>query len=298
WGGALLLGLAGLISPYGIVNIGYHPPFIFMNYAVILDYLRMPAKLRDTIGEFTPTILARGITSWIWFGLFILIIKNFRWRHIKNDSGNLLTALIFAYESVRAIKFVSLFAVGSLPYILKHITPSIYSLSPRAFKDKQPLNVVILTFLTAMALWYTLRGSPWLNNNEGFIHQYCPVHACEAIARAGIKPSSGRSHIRVLTHFNHGGWCRWILYLNDPEHDYRVTTDGRTQAVAPETFYESFDLYRARNNWAETLNRYDPDVALVSKSSALVQFMIRDPSEWKLLYHDNHFAVFLPLKKQ
>ncbi|RMG40689.1 MAG: hypothetical protein D6719_10240, partial [Candidatus Dadabacteria bacterium] len=33
WGGALLLGLAGLISPYGIVNIGYHPPFIFMNYA-------------------------------------------------------------------------------------------------------------------------------------------------------------------------------------------------------------------------------------------------------------------------
>ena len=141
--------------------------------------------------------------------------------------------------------------------------------------------------------------NPYNQSDQALREEVVPVKLCShldvygsnLVPRADLK----RDHIRVLTHFNHGGWCRWALYEKNKSANYKVTTDGRTQFIDPSFFMEGFDLYRLKKEWRKTFEEWAPDMVVAQIDSALAQFMYYTQSEkgWKLANRDETFAVFV-----
>src|ERR1019366_9539131 len=77
----------------------------------------------------------------------------------------------------------------------------------------------------------------------------------------GLSPHPPRDHIRVLVDFNYGAWCRWVLYQERPDADFRVTTDGRTQWAPFQRDFASFAIENASGEWLPELKHWDRESA-------------------------------------
>ena len=55
WMGFCFLGLSGFLTPYSFIPVGDSPPYFFINYALLWDYLSMPSRLKAVICEFRGT---------------------------------------------------------------------------------------------------------------------------------------------------------------------------------------------------------------------------------------------------
>lgn len=290
--GFMLLALSGFISPYGVLPLmhtGEHP--FWINYALLIDYLLMPETLQNLIGEMKNVFAAKGILPFLLLLEVALFGRLFTVNLLKDRFGALVLFLFTLLLSIRSLKFVAVFAIFSLPWLAR-------ALSVRfEMKTSKPVMEKAFLFLVSLSILYFggMAGYhfPYVNSKYSHIEAMLPIKACREMAKLNLSPRSG-SHVRVLTHFNYGGWCRWILDEEAPKKDFRVTTDGRTQWVDPARIKASFDLFSLKGAWRDTLRNWNPDVALVWKQSQLAQLMALDSTNWKLVYQDSSFAVFLP----
>jgi len=291
WGGLILVSFAGFLSPYGIFS---STGSYLANYVVIYDYLVMPKKLREFINEFKP-----GLSAETFVPLLILFCTalSFRFENFKKLSakaGDSILAITALILSIRALKFISLYGIFAAPIVSRNMSTLFRKSLPITdlYLKRFSLPLFAASFIYISFHVYT--SAPWVLDNSSYMDEYLPIKACAKIPTLDLSLKTGRDHIRVMTHFNYGGWCRWIAYETDPNFNMKVTTDGRTQLVPVKDYEASFDLYRLKNNWAQTLIKWSPDVVLVEKSSALAQILIRAPQEWKLVHEDPFFALFLP----
>jgi hypothetical protein len=295
WGGLALLGGAGLVSPYGLLPVDAPPAFALMNYALIYELLTMPSALKETIHEFKSALAADAPIPLLMVVYVALMARTFRWRRSAAELPSALLAGLGVLLAIGSLKFVSVFALFSLPYVVGQVgVPSARRL-PRWLatgSGLEPLLVGILLLTSlAHAAWYF----PWTAPNDEYIHDWQPVDACRQIAHLELPPPK-HGHYRVLTHFNHGGWCRWAIYQENPAADFRVTTDGRTQGVPPQHYLDAYDVYNVRNAGLATLQRWNPDVLVVPKSTALANFLAMATGDYRLVYQDDNFAVFVPTR--
>ena len=86
------------------------------------------------------------------------------------------------------------------------------------------------------------------------------------------------------------------MYLRDPRFDVRVTTDNRTQGVPEYHYVKSYDLFGLRNEWAQTLEFWNPEAAIVDKTYPLATYMALAKGRWKMVAQDNNFALFVPAR--
>ena len=291
WSGFLLLCLAGFVSPYGLIPAGIELPSPLLNYAVLWDYLTMPLKLKETIGEFRGSLASEQFTPWVVLLVLVYMVRSFSLKHAKVRLPQFLTALVFGFLAIRGLKFVSLFAVGMLPWCIS-LRRDLFGAN---LTTSARLSSPLLSALLAIGVTSSYIHYPGRFDNDDQIYDYCPIDACRAISDLNF--DSKRGHVRVLTHFNYGGWCRWAAFEKDSTLDLRVTTDGRTQGIPPEHFLRSYDVFNLKGDWFRILRTWNPDVVLAHKSSALANFMIFATSHWHLAYQDRNFAVFTPVKK-
>lgn len=108
------------------------------------------------------------------------------------------------------------------------------------------------------------------------------------------RPKSEGSHLRLLTNFNQGGWCRWAMHDAAPDSDIRVTLDGRTQYVPDKRFRDANTLFSAQPGWEQILSSLQPDAALIPKNQALAA-ALANSTHWRLLLQDKDYVVFVPL---
>ncbi len=284
----ILISSSGFISPYGLISInGNHSWYPLINYALIWDYLKMPVQLKDYIFEMRSSLAGAGAIPYLFVLSLLVIARGLNKKIIKSNTSLILIALLSTFLAFRSIKFIAVFAVLSLPIVvlcLQEIFRNLEIITKSTY-----LNYSLLIF-SALFLFYAYPRKPL--SEEAEFYQLLPVHACKKIAKMDLPIPANRNHLRILTHFNHGGWCRWLIKENAPEKDYRVTTDGRTQWVPPEHYLLSFDLYSVKKRWAETLQAWDPDLILVWKGASLAAFLSRSQGLWDLVHEDDDFAVF------
>ncbi len=289
WGGFLLIATAALLSPYGILPFGPENKFILANYALIWDYLLMPGELRNYINEMKPGLAGSHIIGLSFIFIVSTVIIYLREKSYKKNYLYFILFFISGILFIRGLKFVSIFTVLSTPIF----TIAFHNLNfDIRFKK---IATIFFFLLLAFFSYKTIVNFPTdesIQRSEGL-----PIEACSKIPTLNIQPRNGRKHVRVLTHFNYGGWCRWQMYEKDPNFDGRVTTDGRTQFVNPKHFTKQYKLHALKLGWFETLKKWDPDIYLVHIDTGLAQFLIKAQSNWKLVHQDNFFALFVPIAK-
>jgi len=298
WAGLALLAGAGFASPYAFVSIGNAPPFLFINYALLYDYLHVSNRLRELIMEFKGA-LAVPIFSWVLVLAYIVVVANsLRRDSIGQSRSDLASGISAVLLSLTAAKFNSLLAVAGLP-LLARATSDLEGrlasvMTPAAVKRG---GTTVTVGLMLCITWGVARASsciPFRCSNDGIIEFRFPIDLCARLARSGITPSNGRSFVEIATHFNDGGWCRWAAYEASPSTDIRVTTDGRTQWVPPAFYDQMFDLFDLRGDWQHTLDGWKPDVLIVPRGTPLYVMLLARNAEWTNVYEGNLTGAFVP----
>jgi hypothetical protein len=280
------------VTPYATLPLGGGKPFLLINYALLFDYSVMPDVLRNAIGELRGVFAAGGSSALIFVLLLCIAARGFVFRRAVAKSGSWLAFLSGALLAYRSLKFLAVFGVIAIPVVYQTMRGAFYRPLFRLC-GRHRLDRIIVAGAIACGLVRCFFYSPWINLQSRDLDAM-PGAACEKLTELEIPRAKGRDHVRVLTHFNYGGWCRWYAYQKAPERDIRVTTDGRTQWVPPKHYELSFELFNVQNNWFSTLEQWDPDAILVAKDKALAQVLIRLPGAWTLAFHDQNFALFLP----
>ncbi len=294
WGGLLVLGLAGLASPYAWLRSPMADFAPLLNYAVLWDYAHTPSVLKYRITEFMTAFGFRGPVFWIFLGLTALGVRAFSWRRATAMISTSIAALLAWWLAVLMSKFVPLFAICALPYLVKQTARQGRSLvrAVPALSDRwSPLWIAGVLLAT---LAYAVTHSPWIDDNEALVARIQPIAACRSVASLDLAPLPGRDHVRVLTDFNTGGWCRWALFQAAPGRDFRVTFDGRTQGVPAEYFVRHYNLLDARYDWQQTIDGWNPDVLVLDSGSQLANVLLLFADRYRLAFRDGAFAVFVP----
>lgn len=291
WGGLFLLSGAALLSPYGLFQSHLTLQTVLSNYALLWDYLYMPDYLRRVISELKSPLSGVGLVSELFLFSLLFLGRYIRKSDFQKHPGMILAALIGAILTFRAVKFLGVFVIFAAPYFAK--------LVDRVCAEsnyQKNLAKVSSVVLFAGLLWVGYVLVPAMREPDRvqtMINRSLPIKACSTIADYKPPVSAGRKHSRLLTHFNYGGWCRWVIFQKNPQLNIQVTTDGRTQGFGSEIFKKSFDLYNLKEGWQQTLQEWNPDMILAAREHSLSHFLFLPISGWQNIYRDNDFAVFV-----
>ncbi len=293
WGGFVILLLAGFVSPYGLLGNSATLPFgIWTNYSLLLDYAVTTHDLKESIAEFRGSLTVDGFLPLLFIAYALVIGAGFNLRRFLVKFPASCSAALTLFLAFRTLKFMAIFGVMGLPLLsrMARILPRNIPHRRRKLIEKSTCILFCLSAAELCVYYFPLRydTTPYFKE--------LPLDACRTIASLPLAHSADKP-VRVLTHFNYGGWCRWAIYQANPRLDYRVITDGRTQFVPAEHYTLSFDLFRLHYDWAHTLKSWAPDIALVEKNHALAQVLLRATGSWKMVYEDEKFALFVPLDR-
>jgi hypothetical protein len=286
---------AGFISPYGIIPSTFTPPFPLMNYALFWDLLTTAPMLKSAIAELRGTLAMPGFRPWLFLAYVVMLGRTFRWRHLVSDTGNTLACIVSAVLAVSTRRFLPLFGIMALPYFVRHVGAFVRLHRKGTLMRWEPrVAAVLLPTTVAATMMFAVWRFPLFNQSHLYIHSF---PACSHLADMGLSPHPPRDHIRVLVDFNYGAWCRWVLYQERPDADFRVTTDGRTQWVPIQRYFASFAIENASGEWLPELKHWDPDVMLVRRGTPLANVMRLAPGIGSLVFEDDQFDVFLPVTR-
>ena len=301
WGGLAFLLSSALISPYGILpgtGVDHYP---WLNYVLLLEYLDMPDSVKSYIMEMRPFFSGSGASFVMAVLILMLVAKGSKVEDIRKYPHLWIAGFVGFVLLADKVKMMGIFICLSLPLFAITVwrarqSLEVWSLYWRGFtRASNFAGIFLLLAFCGFSGYQAWTKSPMLNDNSWYNREYLPVDACRLISNLNLKPSRGRDHVRLLTHFNYGGWCRWAIHEANPNVDIRVTTDGRTQYKGDDNLMLQRDLYSITNHWERTLLRWAPDVALARNDQSLAHVLVRLPG-WKLLHQDENFAIFVPSK--
>ncbi len=281
-GGLALLSLAGLLTPYGTDT-----------YILLLDYIKMPAILKDSIIEFQSG-LKMGVEAPIFILAYLMILSRiFTLKRSLVTVGATCTALVAPLLAVQSAKFFPLFALLGGPYMIRHGSLSMRKLIPNAIQNEARYVKTVLGALTILACIAAASRFPYLESQSTAkaLNQGYPMQACQKLAELAADRVSLHGHIRVLSHFNYGGWCRWAAYQRSSKTDLRVTMDGRTQYVPEIRYKEDDKIWKLKDGWKEVLDAWAPDYAIVGIDQPFRQILKTLP-EWESVHKDKYFELF------
>ena len=290
WYGLIPLVLAGLVSPYGILRYSITDPQIVSNYALILEYMFTPDFLKGYITEFLSPLRTFGINAILLLGFLVVLARSNIWQLKSEKFGIHLAGAITLFLACSSVKFSAIFVLLALPSIVTIVNQSENQTALETKLNHSAVSLLLLVI--AVFSVYKFFTAPLLNQSfDEQIQTYRPLAACKKIASLKANPTVHK-HIRVATDFNNGGWCRWILWQADKKTDYQVTTDGRTQWVKPDHFRDGMNLYRVKEGWIKTLEKWQPDFILVARENALGHVLPFMTQEWRNVYAGQNFSVY------
>ena len=293
WGGLALLSAAAFVSPYGLFVERGALPGVLMNYALVYEYLSIPSILRSTVGEFRSPFAMPGPGFYLLLLSIVLFLRNVHLRRLLARPGSAVGGAVAFALAASGAKYVGVFAILGLPLLLDTqaavVRDTLARIDTLAGGRRVSLLVVAAAFAAMLLAWW-----PPVAPSEEALRARYPLGACEAIPSLGLARRGERDHLRILTHFDYGGWCRWFIFEKDPSADIRVTTDNRTQGVPPEFYADSMDLFFVRHAWARTLGRWAPDAIVIRKDYPLAQVLALAHDQWAMRYEDDDWAVFVP----
>lgn len=285
-----ILILPVLLSLVLIVN-----PYTYHYYAYIIDAIIMKRPFIDewksllsAVANFTYLNILVTITL-----LFIILsLKNLNKQKVYNI---LLILLIMAISMThtRHIPFLAIVCAYYLPVLIADL------LLTEEFKLRINLNIpkiseqiisIFLIGISILLLYYSFF-------EKGKLRYYLKISLITAPQYVGyplntvkfIKDNNLRGNL--ITNFT---WGEFIIYHLYPE--IKVSLDGRYETVYPANVVADNMLFiSAKPGWEKLLNKYGPDLVLVSKYDPVSSNMLILPG-WKLIYLDLEAFLFIKIK--
>jgi hypothetical protein len=302
---AFLLKRERLFSSIGfslLIFVGFSDPYVFIfqdpwiAYRLLIDYATLSPELQKEIGEMRSIYQATAkeivmISAFIFTGSCSLIKG-----HVKEQSS---TISLFFFGSIllfSMLKFMPIFAIFALPAaIIGTVEIESLLLKRRSALPPRIAYFATVTSLIVCSLLATI-GSPFLYDSNRNLWAFLPRQECERIAEISPVSQDKQNPVRILTHFNEGGWCRWFAFQRNPSAQILVTTDGRTQDFPEDMLRQSFEIFEGRGNWIKSLEEWQPDYALVPRISSFTDILGKAP-EWQLLSESRFHKLFAAAPK-
>ncbi|MCB0310437.1 MAG: hypothetical protein KDD42_04335 [Bdellovibrionales bacterium] len=284
-----VLFCCGALSPYGLNN-----------YLIVWDYLQTDPYLSANIDELRGGFRQGGSLPYLLAVYLLILLPFLPSKRARADCGRAFLALSGVVLTIYSAKFAPLLALFSLPFLIRHILRPLRKVVPRLVHEEQTLfgilagTVLLASILVSAWNWPSMapQSDPDLTRRASFTADL-PVQACGAASQTfSSLRSKQRTHWRILTHFNDGGWCRWGAYLANPLLDMRVTTDGRTQDADPRNIERSSAIYNLEGDWQKTLADWAPEFILARNASPFQTLLAKDPA-WREIYSDRIYKVFV-----
>lgn len=285
WGGLLLLGSAGLISPYGLFGARHVFADVFRNYFVLLDYMNTPAVLREGVGELR-SIFAGPAMDWLLV-LFVLalMVRRAHWKRMIAAAPRSLIAWVPLLLCLFMKKYVGPAAIFAIPFIVRDVMPRGASGAWLRQLEQRALNPLLCTWIL-LSVVLMVKDNPFADDTPAQLERMYPMAACRRVAALNPHPIATRDHVRVLTHFNDGGWCRWAMHVENPALDARVTTDNRTQWVPGQDYERSSRIFLMGVGWKSMLEGWDPDFLVLPGLQPVTGRLLEMGDVWELIYKD------------
>ena len=279
WGGAgfFLLVLAGAVSPYG-----------WSNLSLLAEYASMDPRWKASIVEFHSALSLDYQVLLLLGCLALLLLYKIKLR----IQGNLLLAIGSFTAALAAKKFLPFLGILGIPYIARRLAVLLRALGivDRTGAARRT-RAVLTSALIVIATFTGILGFPRSEENlTREITLRYPIEPCRVVMKDPPPYSAGRDHLRVLTHFNAGGWCAWGGFLGSGTFNLKVTSDGRTQYVPFARYKAARDALKALPGWEETVEAWAPDLVLAQADAPLIDKLL-STGTWRKIYSDGSWVV-------
>lgn len=261
----IITSLTTLINPYGFKLLFFS--LGFGEKAVLTSITEWePTKLKDFYGAFGLLIVA-GLAS------FIL-------KYRRTEVVDLLLFGLFAYLSIKAIRFTALFSLATASIVAGNIQ---YFFSDATLTSVRK-GVIALVSIAVVGILSVHE----INRNHILVFglgsgQAFPERAAAFVKKNNISGNMYNSYV-------FGGHLIWSLYPERP-----VFVDGRAEVYDKE-FQESFISGTSLNKWVEAIERYGINYAVVAYSAGgldpIGKWIARD-ANWGLIYWDDAARVYV-----
>lgn len=258
----IIATLTTLINPYGfkllIFSLGFGEKAVL---AAITEW--EPTQLKDLYGAF-------GL-------LFVTGIASFVPKYKKLEMVDLALFVLFAYLSIRVIRFTALFSLATSPILAGNLQYIFIKTKPTT---KWALGILSAIIIAALFI-HEIKRNPLLVFGLGQGEAF-PRKAVEFIKQHPIKGNMYNSYV-------FGGYLIWGLY---PER--KVFVDGRAEVYDKE-FQEAFISGASLNKWREAIDKYDIDYAVIAYHSKGLDPIGKEISiepQWVLIYWDGATRIY------
>ncbi len=299
---SLVLFAAGFATPYG-----------WRTYSALGEFLFAHREVYRQIIECQKLSPAAGYLFWL-FAAVVLVCACCAQALWRKSPGLVLVSCLFAAASVIGLRLIPFFGVAGgmllslgVKEVLKHKQCAAV---PRAFSNEScaPARRVSAGKLAAAAIGAVLLGGVF-----AMLFELPPpitqrsTELFSTVRRMGkTSRDFGQGPVKLLNHFNDGGWLILALYLErEAGHGasrFKVGIDGRTAMTGAERFMEFDAVERLSPNWCRILEKWDVQAAVLPCSMRLARVLSGKESAegscrqtWSELFAEGRFCV---LKKE
>jgi len=270
----LLSGGFTLINPHGWRILSY--PFATLGSQAMQAYIIEWFSPDFHQAQFQPLALLILLT-WLTLSLSKASV------HPKD----MLFLLVFGYAALRSARNVPLFAVVVAPILsnqLAYLWEGSWLQRHLSQKGKSSPNLRLCALNWFLLLLILSAGSfkvvLSLRENESLQRQTFPVAALDYLEKEGLRGN-------IYNLYQWGGYLIWRLY---PEEE--VFIDGRADVYGDEFIEEYLEVYRVRRGWRDILEKYEVDLVLIDRGSALATLLDED-RDWQKAYEDEVAVIFV-----
>jgi hypothetical protein len=220
--------------------------------------------------------------------LLLLMISLFAVSRERLDGLELLLVLIFTNMALYSERHITLFAIISLPIILRQGEALLHE-KEGAIPDflKKRSNVIASVDKTAAGYVWPVVGVLivifFAANGKleyTFDAKKKPVAAVEFLK---TEPIQGNM-------FNNDEFGDYIIFAAWP--NYRVFSDGRSDMYGVERMKDYFKVIYLETGWETVLEKYDINWIIYNSKSILSRVLIKDKG-WRLIYSDKVATIFV-----
>lgn len=265
------------INPWGLGYLNFLISANLMKRPDVAEWWGLFAKIHK-FGFFQFKIYAAVLI----FTETLYCIKQSIKKTFQFDRTKFLILAVTLFLSIQHVKMIPFFTISATCFLYDDFYSAINFITGR-FNEKIAAAKDILVYLIAfMFIIANLRTNIFQANLAWGKY---PLRAVEFIKENNIKGN-------LLINFGLGSYVSYKLY---PQN--KIFMDGRYEEV----YYDNMvpllkKFYLLNNKWDEVLKKFPPDVMIIEKYYPVFS-KLNDSKEWKLVFEDNTYGVFVKTKE-
>jgi len=295
-GTTLLLSLMlSFLNPYGFKGI-------ILPFIRVFEYGGTHKILAYTIRELKSPLISIPRINYPILSYKVLLfigLLSFLVNYKNTKLSFLITAISFAYLSIKAERNIAFFSISILPIAILNFDSFITRVrgninnkfSFLCSSILESVSYVILLLCICIVIVDVISNNYYIRQNSpkrfgfGISEQMYPVNAVKFIKEKGIVVNN------IFNNFDIGGHLLWNFYP-----DKKVFIDGRTNSYDI-NFYKNYrKMLINKKLLEETIKKYNIDCFLIThyneEVTPLIRMLYKDRN-WKLIYFDEISLIFL-----